>query len=73
LLTRPAANIRYATQLLSYLLRPTTANHISTDVVMRQFNVMLEAGPGERADYLQRSCPFFTNGSPEQKTDGVYE
>jgi len=38
-----AANIRHATQIYSYLLRPTTANHNFADVVMRQFNAMLAA------------------------------
>ncbi|PYU87677.1 MAG: DNA polymerase I [Acidobacteria bacterium] len=73
LLTGRAANIRYATQLLSYLLRPTTANHNFTDVVMRQFNVMLGGGPGERADYLQRLAPVLHEQVSEQKLDGVYE
>ncbi len=73
LLTGRAANIRYATQLLSYLLRPTTANHNFTDVVMRQFNVMLGGGPGERADYLQRLVPVLHQQVSEQKLDGVYE
>src|SRR6202043_562949 len=49
-----AKNIVHATQIYSYLLRPTTANHNFADVVMRQFNVMMGGGPGERADYLQR-------------------
>jgi len=73
LLTGRAANIRYATQLLSYLLRPTTANHNFTDVVMRQFNVMLGGGPGERADYLQRLVPVLHEQVSQQKLDGVYE
>ena len=73
LLTGRAANIRYATQLLSYLLRPTTANHNFTDVVMRQFNVMLGGGSGERADYLQRLVPVLHEQVSEQKLDGVYE
>ena len=73
LLTGRAANIRYATQLLSYLLRPTTANHNFTDVVMRQFNVVLGGGPGERADYLQRLVPVLHEQVAEQKLDSVYE
>ncbi len=73
LLTGRAANIRYATQLLSYLLRPTTANHNFTDVVMRQFNVVLGGGPGERADYLQRLVPVLHEQVSEQKLDSVYE
>src|SRR5262249_43810003 len=35
------ANLHHATQIYSYLLRPTTGNHNFADVVMRQFNVML--------------------------------
>jgi DNA polymerase-1 len=35
------ANIQHATQIYSYLLRPTTGNHNLADVVMRQFNVMI--------------------------------
>ncbi len=61
LLTGRAANIRHGTQLYSYLLRPTTANHNFADVVMRQFNVMMGGGPGERADYLQRLAPALHN------------
>src|ERR1700676_3707756 len=56
-LTGRAGNIEHATQLYSYLLRPTTANHNFADVVMRQFNATLGGGPGERADYLQRLAP----------------
>ena len=33
------ANVQHATQIYSYLVRPTTGNHNFTDVVMRQFNV----------------------------------
>jgi len=73
LLTGRSANIRHATQLLSYLLRPTTANHNFGDVVMRQFNVMLGGGPGERGDYLQRLVPVLHEQVSEQKLDGVYE
>jgi DNA polymerase-1 len=41
------ANIGHATQLYSYLLRPTTANHDFADVVMRQFT-RLPGGSGRR-------------------------
>src|SRR5271155_4586128 len=54
LLAGRAPNVKHATQVYSYLLRPTTANHNFADVVMRQFNAMMGGGPGERADYLQR-------------------
>jgi DNA polymerase-1 len=73
LLTGRAANIRHATQLYAYLLRPTTANHNFADVVMRQFNVMLGGGPGERADYLQRLAPALHQQVEEQQLASVYE
>jgi DNA polymerase-1 len=73
LLTGRAANIQHATQLYSYLLRPTTANHNFTDVVMRQFNVMLGGGAGERADYLQRLAPTLHMQVKEQQLESVYE
>jgi DNA polymerase I len=68
-----AANIEHATQIYSYLLRPTTANHNFADVVMRQFNVMLGGGPGERADYLHRLAPALRAGIEAQQLEGVYE
>ncbi len=71
LLTGRVANIRDATQLYSYLLRPTTANHNFADVVMRQFNVMLGSGPGERADYLQRLAPVLHAQVVEQKLESA--
>src|SRR3984893_2821767 len=73
LLTGRAANIRHATQLYSYLLRPTTANHNFADVVMRQFNVMMGCGPGERADYLQRLAPALHAQVQEQQLEDVYK
>ncbi|PYU51041.1 MAG: DNA polymerase I [Acidobacteria bacterium] len=73
LLTGRAAGIRHATQLYSYLLRPTTANHNFVDVVMRQFNAMLGGGAGERADYLQRLAPALEAQIQEQKLEAVYE
>jgi DNA polymerase-1 len=73
LLTERGANIQHATQIYSYLLRPTTANHNFADVVMRQFNAMLGGGPGERADYLQRLAPLLRGQITEQKLEGVYE
>ncbi len=73
LLTGRAANIQHATQLYSYLLRPTTSNHDFADVVMRQFNVMLGSGAGERADYLQRLAPVLHAQVKEQELEGVYE
>jgi len=73
LLTGRAASIRHATQLYSYLLRPTTANHNFADVVMRQFNAMIGGGPGERADYLQRLAPALEAQVQEQDLDSAYE
>ncbi len=73
LLTGRAASIGHATQLYSYLLRPTTANHNFADVVMRQFSAMIGGGPGERADYLQRLAPALEAQVQEQNLDSVYE
>ena len=68
-----AANIQHATQLYSYLLRPTTGNHNFADVVMRQFNVMLGSAPGEPADYLQRLAPALRALVEEQQLQEAYE
>jgi len=68
-----AANIQHATQIYSYLLRPTTANHNFADVVMRQFNAMLGGGPGERADYLHRLAPALRAQIDAQELQSVYE
>ncbi|HLZ52015.1 MAG TPA: DNA polymerase I [Candidatus Acidoferrum sp.] len=73
LLAGRASNLRHATQIYSYLLRPTTANHNFADVVMRQFNVILGGGVGERADYLQRLAPVLRAQVDEQELAGVYE
>jgi DNA polymerase I len=73
LLARETRNIQHATELYSYLLRPTTANHNFPDVVMRQFNAMLGGGPGERADYLQRLAPLLHAQVKEQQLEEVYE
>ena len=67
------ANILHATQIYSYLLRPTTANHNFTDVVMRQFNAMLTGAPGERADYLHRLAPVLRAQIEAQQLQDVYE
>jgi DNA polymerase-1 len=73
LLTGRAAKVEHATQLYSYLVRPTTANHNFADVVMRQFNVMLSGAPGERADFLQRLAPALRAQVDEQQLAKVYE
>jgi DNA polymerase-1 len=66
-------NIQHATQLYSYLLRPTTANHKFADVVMRQFNVILGGGAGEHADYLYRLAPALRSAVDAQQLESVYE
>jgi DNA polymerase-1 len=68
-----AANVKHATQLYAYLLKPTTANHNFADVVMRESNIMLGGGPGERADYLQRLAPVLRTQIDEQELIEVYE
>jgi DNA polymerase-1 len=68
-----AANIVHATQVYSYLLRPTTGNHNFADVVMRQFNVMLGGGPGERADYLHRLAPVLRQGVEGLQLERAYQ
>jgi DNA polymerase-1 len=68
-----AANIQHATEIYSYLLRPTTANHNFSDVVMRQFNAMLSGAAGERADYLHRLTPALRAQMEAQELQGVYE
>jgi DNA polymerase I len=73
LMAGTTANIRHATQIYSYLLRPTTANHNFADVVMRQFNTILGGGSGERADYLQRLAPALHAQIQEEKLERVYE
>jgi DNA polymerase I len=67
------ANIQHATQLYSYLLRPTTGNHNFADVVMRQFNVLIGGGAGERADYLHRLAPVLRASVDEQQLATAYE
>ena len=73
LLAGEVKNVQDATQLYSYLLRPTTAKHDLGDVVFRQFNVPIGGGPGERADFLQRLAPVLRAQIKDQKLDGVYE
>jgi len=73
LLAGRTANIQHATQLYSYLLRPTTGNHNLADVVMRQFSAVLGEGPGEHSDYLQRLAPVLREQVNEQGLEKVYE
>jgi DNA polymerase-1 len=73
LLAGGGEKIEHATQLYSYLLRPTTANHNFADVIFRQFNVPIGSGAGKRADYLQRLAPVLRKEVEAQGLDGVYE
>jgi DNA polymerase-1 len=73
LLMGRSAGIEDATQLYSYLILPTTANHNFADVVMRQTNAVMGGGPGERADYLQRIAPLLREQVNEQQLHKVYE
>jgi DNA polymerase-1 len=73
LLMGRSAGIEDATQLYSYLILPTTANHNFADVVMRQTNAVMGGGPGERADYLQRIAPLLREQVNEQQLHRVYE
>jgi DNA polymerase I len=73
LLAGRAEGIEHATQLYSYLLKPTTANHNFVDVVFRQFNVPMGGGAGERADYLQRLAPVLREQIEAQDLLKTYE
>jgi DNA polymerase-1 len=73
LLAGKAEGIEHATQLYSYLLKPTTANHNFVDVVFRQFNVPMGGGAGERADYLYRLGPALREQVEAQELLKVYE
>lgn len=73
LLAGPAENIVHATQLYSYLLRPTTANHNFADVVMRQFSTLLGGAPGERAAQLPHLAPVLREAVDAQQLARVYE
>jgi DNA polymerase-1 len=73
LLAGRVENLADATQIYSYLLRPTTGNHQFADVIMRQWNVMLGGGAGERADYLQRLGPVLREALRQQDLTSVYK
>jgi DNA polymerase-1 len=73
LLAGPAAGIRHATMLYSYLLRPTTSKHSVDDVVLRQESVTLTAAPGERAEHLQRLAPLLRKEVEAQGLADLYE
>ena len=73
ILAGPGANFQHATQIYSYLLRPTTGNHNFADVVMRQFNTMLTGAPGEHGDYLQRLASILRAQIEQQGLTAAYE
>jgi DNA polymerase-1 len=73
LMTGRAENIADATQIYSYLLKPTTAKHDFADVVFRQFNAPIGGGPGERADFLQRLAPILRAEVKEKGLENAYE
>jgi DNA polymerase I len=73
LLAGNSEKIEHATQLYSYLVKPTTGNHAFADVIFRQFNVPLGGGAGERADYLQRLAPELYKEIEAQELSSVYE
>ena len=73
LLAGPAAGIRHATMLYSYLLRPTTAKHNLADVVLRQESVTLSGAPGEHAEHLQRLAPLLRKELEAQGLAELYE
>jgi DNA polymerase I len=67
------SGIRHATMLYSYLVRPTTANHEFTDIVLRHFNRTLSGAPGERADFLLQLAPALRAEVEKQGLLDVYE
>jgi DNA polymerase-1 len=67
------AGIRHATALYSYLLRPTTANHIFADVVLRTLNCTLSGAPGEHADFVLRIAPILREEVEKQGLADLYE
>jgi len=73
LLAGKSESIEHATQIYSYLLRPTTAKHDFADVIFRQFNVPMGGGAGERADYMQRIAPVLREQIEAQQLTEVYE
>jgi len=73
LLTGRAENIQDATQIYSYLLRPTTSKHDFADVVFRHFNTAVGGGAGERADFLQRLAPVLRAQIKAEELESVYE
>jgi DNA polymerase-1 len=72
LLMGRAQNIQDATQIYSYLLKPTTAKHDFADVVFRQFNAPIGGGSGEHADFLQRLAPALRAEVKEKELGEAY-
>jgi len=73
LLAGRTENIQDATQIYSYLLKPTTSKHDFADVIFRQFNLAIGGGAGERADFLQRLAPLLRAEIKAQELESVYE
>ncbi len=73
LLVGSIQNIRHATTLYSYLLRPTTAQHDLASVVLRHANETLSGAAGEHADQLQRLAPTLRQEVDAQELTSVYE
>ncbi len=69
----PAAGVRDATELYSYLLRPTTANHEFPEVVLRRLNRTLSGASGEHADFLGRLAPVLRAEVEKQGLLELYE
>jgi DNA polymerase I len=69
----PAAGIVHATELYSYLIHPTTANHSLPDVVLRQLNRNMSLVPGEHADMLTRLAPVLRAEVERLDLLNVYE
>jgi len=67
------AGIRHATMLYSYLLRPTTANHVFAETVLRHVNRTLSGAPGERADFLLRLAAVLRAEVEKQGLVELYE
>lgn len=69
---RCVVEIRHATMLYSYLLRPTTANHSFAEAVLRHLNITLSGAPGEHADFLFRLAPVLRGEVEKENLLGLY-
>ena len=67
------AAIQHATILYSYLARPTTANHVFAEVVLRDLNRTLSGAPGERADFLLRLAPVLRTEVEKMGLANLYD